>query len=111
MIEALWSVAFSTPQGAAGTGVVVLESQKILGGDAMYYYVGDYVVTHGQSISGKVEVIHYAGPPWNIFGPIERLTLEFTGQISGNTVQTVGVDPSNHQRQVSMTFRRLADLP
>jgi hypothetical protein len=109
-IEALWAVNFSTPLGVAGSGVVVFETGRIFGGDSLYYYIGDYVV-NGNTARGKVEVIHYSGPPSNIFGPIERVILEYEGQIDGDTMQATGIDQTNPQRQVRMQFRRLADLP
>ena len=110
MIEALWSVTFNTPQGAWGSGVVVLETQRILGGDSMYYYLGDYTVT-GSVVQGSVDVVHYSGPPHNVFGPLNRVTLQFKGELKGDTMQAVAVDPANQQRQMTMTFKRLADLP
>jgi hypothetical protein len=110
MIEALWAVAFSTPMGAFGSGVVVFETGRIFGGDALYYYLGDYTV-NGNTVTGTVNVAHYSGPPANVFGPITNLTLNFQGQISGNTMQAVGVDPTNAQRRLTMDFRRLANLP
>jgi|SRR5208283_2330209 len=109
-IEALWAVNFSTPLGFSGSGVAVFETGHIFGGDSLYYYIGDYVL-NGDTVRGKAEVIHYSGPPWNTFGPIERVILQYEGQIQGDTIQTIGIDPANPERQVTMKFRRLANLP
>jgi T3SS negative regulator,GrlR len=110
MIEALWAVNFSTPMGSFGAGVVVLETGRVFGGDSLYYYLGDYTVD-GKTVRGTVSVIHYSGPPMNVFGPIEKLTLQFEGQMAGDTMQAIGIDPTNPQRRLTMKFRRLANLP
>jgi hypothetical protein len=110
MIEALWSVAFSSQQGAFGSGVVVFETGRIFGGDSLYYYLGDYTVTNS-TVRGSVNVIHYSGPPMNIFGPVSRMTLQFEGTISGDSMQATGIDPTNSSRRVGMAFNRLANLP
>jgi hypothetical protein len=112
-IEALWAVNFSSsPIGAFGFGVAVFETGRIFGGDSFYYYLGDYAVD-GTTVRGNVDVIHYSGPPSNIFGPIERLSLRYEGQMrNDDTMQATGVDPTNPQRRrVVMLFRRLANLP
>src|ERR1700730_4095170 len=110
-IEALWAVNFASPFGTAGSGVVVFETGRIFGGDSMYYYIGDYTI-NGRDVAGSVEVIHYSGQPLNIFGSIQRMTLNYQGQFTGgNQMQAVGLDPNNPQRRVTMNFQRLADLP
>jgi hypothetical protein len=53
--------------GAAGysqfeaAGVVVLETNRLFGGDSSYYYTGSYVGKNGR-LTARVEVKHYAGP-------------------------------------------------
>ena len=44
MIEALWSVDFSTNLGMHGFGIAVFETKRILGGDSGMIYVGSYEV-------------------------------------------------------------------
>ena len=46
-VEALYSVEFVSNQRIVGTGVAVLETQRILGGDSQYTYVGEYKVENG----------------------------------------------------------------
>lgn len=47
MIEALWSAEFTSNVGNFGAGVAVLETDRILGGDSQYYYVGNYQIVNG----------------------------------------------------------------
>ena len=104
-------MSFGTGFGTGGAGVVVFESQRIFGGDRLCYYLGDYAI-NGQTVSGSAEVNHYAGPPANIFGPIQRLKLDFQGQYTGgDQMQAVGVDPTQPLRRVTMVFQRLANPP
>ena len=58
MIEAMWTVSFSTPQGTFGSGVAVFETGRIFGGDSMYFYLGSYTVS-GSDVMGKALVQHY----------------------------------------------------
>ena len=77
-LEALWSVRLkSAVPGAAGysqfeaAGVVVLETNRLFGGDSSYYYTGSYVGKNGR-LTARVEVKHYAGPANSILvgGPL-----------------------------------------
>jgi T3SS negative regulator,GrlR len=58
--EALYVVQFGDV--ASGTmhngGVVVLETERVFGGDSGYYYVGKYQVRNDQ-ISAEVRVVRY----------------------------------------------------
>jgi hypothetical protein len=109
MIEALWAASFSTQHAVFASGVVVFEGGRIFGGDGNYYYLGDYVVA-GTTVSGKVEVTHYAGPPNSVLGPNHKLTLEFKGQITGNTMHGDGVTVSKPQMPLTISCRRLENL-
>jgi hypothetical protein len=110
MIEALWAVVFSSQVGTLATGVAVFESQRIFGGDGTFFYPGDYAVS-GTTISGKVEVTHYSGRPMSVLGPTQKLTLEFEGQIAGNTIRGDGVTLGEPQQRLTITCHRLARLP
>lgn len=41
-MEGLWTLEFGSNAGIFGSGVIVIRSGKIEGGDASYYYVGSY---------------------------------------------------------------------
>ncbi len=41
-MEGLWTIEFGSNVGVFGSGVIVLRSGKIEGGDASYYYLGSY---------------------------------------------------------------------
>ncbi|WP_289283443.1 MULTISPECIES: GrlR family regulatory protein [unclassified Methylophaga] len=47
MIEALYGVEFESNMNDAGYGVVVLETERILGGDSSFVFVGNYKLENG----------------------------------------------------------------
>lgn len=71
MLEALWSVEFISNVGGTGGGVVVLETQRLFGGDSQYFYVGTFKV-EGPLVRATLKVTHYYGPPSSVFGPISE---------------------------------------
>ena|SRR5437879_1994501 len=70
-IEALWTIKFEgTPAvvtGNRGGGVVVLETQRVLGGDSGTYYVGTYSLVNGQ-FKFKVHVGVHDASVGSVFG-------------------------------------------
>jgi hypothetical protein len=112
MLEALWSVSFLsnvTPVG--GTGIVVFETGRILGGDSGMIYTGNYRVVNGV-VEADVHVETYANVPGlvsnvgflnfdlKVAGPLARDTFV----LSGHVVQ----DPN---RKIVISFIRRAELP
>ncbi len=90
--------------------MVIFETQRIFGGDSMYYYLGTYQIENEQ-ITGAVNVNHYADERRNVFGDIESLKLDFKGKISSCKFEAVGGDPLDSQRNLRMIFTKLAGLP
>lgn len=115
MLEALWSVEFFNPNGgiSTGAGMVVLETGRILGGDSMYYYVGDYSVD-GKKVTAKVRVTHYNWLPLSIFGNLTEFFLDLSGEIDQNSPKSfflhgnISGQPNN---QIVIKFTRRAELP
>jgi T3SS negative regulator,GrlR len=42
MLDGLWTAEFGSSTGMFGSGVAVFADGKILGGDNLYYYTGEY---------------------------------------------------------------------
>lgn len=90
-------------------GVVVLETQRILGGDSGFYYVGTYNLV-GSTLAIQVRLRqHNPGVP-SIFGPQVTditlkgdLTLKGLGQIEGHI--------DYHGRRVYLSLTQVAPLP
>src|SRR6266436_4982225 len=61
-LEALWSVEFLTPgQNNINAGIVILETNRVFGGDSWYYYTGTYQGEDGK-LAAQLKSTHYAGP-------------------------------------------------
>jgi hypothetical protein len=60
-LEALWSVIFLTPESTRlNAGVIVLETNKLFGGDSWYYYTGKYQTKNGK-LTARIKSTHYFG--------------------------------------------------
>lgn len=85
MVEGLWTIEFNSPIGLFGTGVMVLTEKRLLGGDAGYYYSGEYTVTD-HHIDGKADVVRFNSNSLSVFGDMDSFTLDFHGEISENSI-------------------------
>jgi hypothetical protein len=81
MVDGLWTVEFSSALNLFGRGVLVLYKQKLLGGDAGYYYSGEYDVKNN-TIRGEVDVIRFDENSISVVGDLDQFCLTFTGQLS-----------------------------
>jgi len=75
MLEALWSVEFVSNLGIFGAGVVVFETERVFGGDSQYYYLGTCQVKY-DNVEAEIEVTHYTGQKFSIFGPLEKFKVK-----------------------------------
>jgi len=110
MLEALWSVEFVSNIQGVGSGIVVLETGRVLGGDAQYFYVGSYSVEAG-IVKANVTITHYAGPPNTIFGQAKSVTLNFSGKPAHDKFELQGAVAGSPGLTVSVRFTRRAELP
>ena len=81
MNDGLWVVEFGSSLGLFGRGVMVLNGQRMLGGDVGYYYSGNFNVDEDR-IKGEVDVIRFDPNSISVFGDIESFTLSFDGTIN-----------------------------
>ncbi len=66
-LEALWTIEFQTPGGWVNEGIIVLETNRLYGGDSDFFYVGTYEVA-GETLTADVHVRHYHGEQLTAFG-------------------------------------------
>ena len=91
-MDGLWTANFTGMQSSAqaGGGVVVFEDDKILGGDAGYYYTGD-VETRDDEVHSRVRITPFVPSYPSVFGTIGReFTLILSGKRTGNVVEGSG---------------------
>lgn len=71
--------------GLSNAGVVVLETGRIFGGDAQYYYVGTYSVNDSK-IVGQATITYFNGPRLTAFGTHDHLfEIEMEITLHGRT--------------------------
>lgn len=110
MIEALWSVQFVANTQGFGSGVVVVENGKVLGGDAQYFYVGNCLMENGM-LHATAEITHYAGPPSSVFGTSNKFHLSVSGIPAHDNFVLSGHVIEVPQLQININFTRRAELP
>jgi hypothetical protein len=110
-INGLWTASFAAL--GEGTGVVTVRDGVLSGGDANYYYIGSYQ-QDGAKVTGKLRVVHYAGPLTNVFGPVREVELTFMGVAGDDLIMAQGTARSvSHplpRTQLAISLRRVAGL-
>jgi len=109
-VEALWSVEFISSNQLVGTGVAVLETQRVLGGDDKYMYVGEYKIENGV-FSAHITVSHYGGAPWSVFGDRNQFRLVLSGHVGDRTFDAEGYIEGEPQNKILIRLTRRAELP
>ncbi len=82
-MNGLWTAEFGSSTGLFGGGVAVFRDGKIWGGDATYYYVGEYTL-NGNVFKAILKIspfIHGAGSVFTTVG--KDLTLDLEGTLTG----------------------------
>lgn len=110
MLEALWSVEFVSNVQGYGAGVAVFETGRILGGDASFYYVGNYKVENGTLIA-EIKVVNYRGEPNSIFGPLKEFTLHVSGKPQSPEFEVAGNMAERPELHILIRLTRRAELP
>jgi len=80
-MDGLWTAEFGSTTGIFGGGVAVFRDGKILGGDATYYYVGEYKLT-GNTFLATLKVSPFIEGALSVFKTVGTdLTLELSGSL------------------------------
>jgi len=110
-IEALWPVEFGNDEHRAGAGVVVFESGRIFGGDAGYYYLGEYKINNGV-VTGQATATHYAGEISPLFaGAGKEYTVLLSGDLEDQQMVLAGHLEQDSSKTIVVVCTRRAELP
>ena len=112
MIEALWSVEFKSNMQSLGSGVVVIETGRVLGGDAGFLYVGNVKVVN-EIVHVNIKVTRYStvlGLP-SIFGNWNEFHIEATGPLNSTNILFQGHVVENPELKITVQATRRAELP
>jgi hypothetical protein len=84
-IDGLWTAEFGSSTGVFGGGVVVFQNGKVMGGDAGYYYLGDYRLTEGALVA-TIEISAFIKGFESVFNTVgQNLKLNLVGSIVDET--------------------------
>ncbi len=89
MFDGLWTVEFRSTNNDYGRGVVVINQNRILGGDDGYYYTGTCDINNN-TIQGSINIIRYDVNSISVFGNIDHFELNIEGDINENQFTLVG---------------------
>lgn len=113
-VEAVWAVRFGSlwaeHEDSEG-GVLALFSSRMVGGDSIMAYVGNYE-TEGSQISGDLTIMRHNYPEEDQANYKEhelRIEVAFEGTISDNEITGRVMRPGKADTKFSM--RRLAPMP
>jgi hypothetical protein len=85
MFNGLWTVEFHSTLNAFGRGILVINGDRVLGGDAGYYYSGYNNNDNEEVIKGKINVARFDQNSISVFGDFDHYSLNFSAKkISDN---------------------------
>jgi len=104
-VEGFWTVQFQGRNGA----VVVLTKGKIFGGDSGHTFTGSY--EGDSSIKARVLVQNFVPGVPNVMGRHGNFELEFTGTVSGDTMNATANLVGQPSQTLTARLTRKATLP
>ncbi len=110
MLEALWSVEFSSNLQIFGAGVVIFETNRVFGGDGQYYYLGSYEVKNGV-MEAELEITHYSGEPYSIFGTVKNFKIMISGKLGEPVIEAQGYLVDAPDKIILLKLTKRAELP
>ena len=83
----IWTIESEIGDGRKHTGVVVLSSGKLAGGDGQYLYIGRFKFREGR-IAADINVRHYKGEAYSVFDRWETdFAVRFEGAWHGGVIR------------------------
>lgn len=80
MFDGLWTVEFESTVNRYGQGVVVINNERILGGDDGYYYCGRCKIT-SKKIKADLAITRYNANISSVFGDLDHFSLTIQGEL------------------------------
>jgi hypothetical protein len=109
MVDGLWIIEFSSTLNLFGRGVVVLNNKRLLGGDAGYYYSGNYD-TNNNTISAKITVTRFDENSISVFGDIDQFSLTFTGKLHNDEFSAVATVDEQSTFKIQVNGKKKEDI-
>jgi hypothetical protein len=82
-MDGLWTAEFGSSTGIYGGGVAVFRDGKIMGGDGLYFYLGEYTIS-GNTLKATLKIFPFIEGAESVFKTVGRnLTLDLEGLLIG----------------------------
>lgn len=108
MIDGLWTVIFRSNVDL-GSGVVVANNGKLLGGDSGFTYIGGVTNSNGH-LSVRVKIEKFLPGAKSVLPGLDSYTLALAGKDSPDEIQFTGSVEGHPQATLTVTAKRRADL-
>ena len=106
----LWTVEFLSSANLVGSGVLVLNNPRLLGGDEGFYYAGSYT-THGNEISAKMDVTRFNPNSLTVFGTSDsHFSLEFSGTLQERSFEGNATVPGRNDLKIRIIGKKKEEL-
>jgi len=109
MTPGIYLVTFLASSRAIGWGLVVVDQERIHGGDHSYLYRGTYVTT-GSAVNASIVVSHYQGELSSVLGPLNTFKLDLSGTHSEKGFVLSGHVEGQPQMAITVQGEKKADL-
>ncbi|MGD8893736.1 MAG: hypothetical protein PVJ20_11040 [Desulfobacterales bacterium] len=86
MYNGLWTIEFWSTLGRFGSGVLVLNNGRLLGGDAGHYYSGFYRIENN-IIKGQANIVRFDPNSVSVIGDFDNYSLDFKGRIDEHYIE------------------------
>lgn len=109
MFNGLWTVEFISTIKRYGKGVLIVNDNRLLGGDDGYYYSGTCNIT-GNNIQATINVVKYDQNSISVFGNIDHFQLTLNGEINEYQFKAIGTIANDPQTQIRVVGTKREDL-
>lgn len=109
MMDGLWTMVFRTNLGMGGSGVVVLNGSRALGGDTSFFYQGE-MKNNGGQLEGRINIVRFSQALTSVFGNLENFWVSLSGKMVGDSqFEASGTLDSNPNMKLTVIgYKRVA---
>jgi hypothetical protein len=111
MLDGIYSTSF-VGSAAAGSGVVIIEGGRIMGGDTSFVYRGKLRHDENNGIIATVDVEKHNNTLASIFGGLNKFRLNLNGVVAstGDGLMLSGQVLGKPELMIAMELKKLGEL-
>lgn len=109
IVKSLWSIKFVANEQDFGSGIVILNSSEIIGGNHGHYYLGQYALSNN-TFQAMVTVTNHNPNIPSVFGSVTSFQMSLTGEIDGDRINLSGHIDGYSTMRIIATMRKLENL-